>query len=171
MFNEDGTAITSADVTGFTISVDGEQYDNTAVRPQDIAATFNWMQADGRAERAASSTAPVGGEGLTDHPGLAAAAAATVSMEYIPLFTMGSGYGIPGLLHATRNLTIDVQGSKTSFRIGWRAVVPKSQADRIALATLAGARNPGGPFRVHTSDGRGSQDPRLVALLPLDYDV
>jgi hypothetical protein len=171
LFNEDGSGVTSAEVTGFTLTADGEQYHNTAIRPQDVAAMFNWQKADGRTVRAGSSTAPVGGEALTDSPALAAASADTVTMEWIPLFNLGQSYKISQALHVTKSLTIDFQGSKTSFRIGWRAIVPKTQADRIALATLAGAKNPSGPFQIATKDNRGSRDPRLAALLPLDFEV
>jgi hypothetical protein len=170
-FNEDGSVITSAEITGFTLAADGEQYDNVSLLPQDVAAGFNALAADGRAEASASATAPVGGESLTDHPGVAAAAGAVVSMEFVPLFGVGAGYGIMDALHATKSLSLDFTGTKTSFRIGWRAIVPKSADDRAALAMLAGASNPRGPFAVRTRDGRPTRDPRAVALLPLQFPV
>lgn len=172
LFNEDGSAVVAGtEVTGVTLAADGEQFDNVSLLPEDLTAGFNWGLADGRTIRAASATAPVGGEALSDEPGVATAAADTVSLEFLPLFNLGSGYRIMDALHATKALTIDFTGSKTSFRIGWRAIVPKSAADRAALAALSGAANPTGPFSVRTVDGRATRDPRAVALLPLDFPV
>jgi len=171
IFNEDGSVITSAEITGFTLAADGEPYDNVSLRPQDVVSGFNWSLGDGRAIRVASATAPVGGEALSDQPAVGTGVADTVSMEFVPLLTPGTGYKIMDALHCTKSLSIDVQGSKTSFRIGWRAIVPKSESDRISLATLAGAADPRAAPVVRTIDGRPSNDPRAVALLPLEYRV
>lgn len=172
LFNEDGSPIVAGtEVTGVTMAADGEQFDNVSLLPEDIAAAFNWSLADGRTIRVASATAPVGGEALSDEPGVATAAADTVSLEFLPLFNLGSGYRIMDALHAQKALTFDFTGSKTSFRIGWRAIVPKSADDRRSLATLAGARDPGGNFAVRTINGVPTRDPRAIALLPLQFPV
>ena len=82
----------------------------------------------------------------------------------------GINYKLSKAPHATRQLAIDAQGSKTGFRIGWRAVVPRTDMDRVQLAALRGIPNPAGDnWRVKTGSKNLSNNSRLAAILPLRF--
>lgn len=168
VLKEDGSALTSAEITGLTIAIDGEQYDNVAFRAQDAAYGFDWLTGEGTAIETASATAPVAGESLTDEPP-AAGGGGNVSMEFLPLIVMGHGYLLSKAPHATKQVAIDFQGSLTSFRLAWRAIVPRSELDRVKLAAMSGAAEPGGAFQIKTGSKAASRDKRLAAILPLRY--
>jgi hypothetical protein len=168
-FNEDGSVIDSSQITGLTLSLDGEQYDNVPMRAQDIAMQFDWRNGQGTSTEALSATAPVAGENITDVQPFAGGGG-NVSMEWCPLVTHGINYKLTKCEHATRQAALDFQGSKTSFRMGWRAIVPRTDAERVQLATLRGIATANtSNWRIKTGSKNMAANARLAAILPLRF--
>jgi hypothetical protein len=167
VFNEDGSVITSAEVTGVTLAADGEAFDNVPQRAQDLAFLYDWHNAEGSQPEAASATAPIAGENLTDVQPYTGGGG-NVSMEWLPLVAMGESYKLSKVLHTTRQLSLDFQGSKTSFRIGWRAIVPRSEAQLAKAAVVKGV-DPRKEWAAKTGSKVNTFNGRLRALLPVRF--
>jgi hypothetical protein len=99
IYKEDGSAITSAELSNITISIDGEVIFNR-VSIDDIANLWNLNRAKGAAVQVESATVPVAGEELTSEQGAAAGAADSVSVEFLPLVFPVSRYKLSRLAHA-----------------------------------------------------------------------
>jgi hypothetical protein len=171
LFNEDGSVIVcGTEVTGMQVSVDGEALDNTFMRPRDLGQLWNWQTSQGSAYQALSATVPVPGEELTTETAYTGAAADTVNMEWIPVVSHGSNYKLSKCLHVQKQLVIDLQGSKTSFRVGWRAIVPRSESQALKAARRIGVVNPeSSRVEVKTMSKSPATNPRLARILPLRF--
>lgn len=120
LFNEDGTGITNAELDYATLKVDGETIIDR-LEAEELVSLYNWHKAAGVSVYTASDTAPVGSEALTDEPGVAGGAAATITPEFCPLFVPEDGYLITKLPWVGNDVRLDLSGSDTSMRVGYRA--------------------------------------------------
>lgn len=130
---------------------------------------FDWRNGQGSATESLSATAPVAGENITDVQPFAGGGG-NVQMEWLPLVTHGINYKLTKCEHATRQASVDFQGSKTSFRLGWRAIVPRTDAERVQLATLRGIATANTTnWRIKTGSKNMAANARLAAILPLRF--
>lgn len=175
MFNEDGSVITSDDVTGVQIYADGAALANSPLRSYDLAALFNYQTAAGVTGRTTSATlaAAIPGERLTWEMPYSTNAAlgsvvTTASHEFLPLVWQPNNYKLANVLRAGRNLVMDFTGAKVAFRFAYRAIVPRTEAQATKAAVKLGQRGSG--VRVSTADGRqpGPGQGWLSRILPLD---
>lgn len=164
LFKEDGTGVTSAEVTAVSIEVDGEQV-AARLGIDDIAALWNLHRASGAGNYIASDTAPTPGEELTSEPGAAAGAGGTVTMEVVPLIVTPPRYKLTHLLHAESQVKVSFEGSATSFRIGYRQVEETSD-DNVARAVAKLGVPHLDASRPKTAKGTLPSDARHRRLLP-----
>jgi hypothetical protein len=164
IYKEDGTPLTTAEISSLTVSVDGEIVANR-LGLDDLAALWNLTRAKGAAFQAESATAPVAGEQVNDAPGVAAAAPDTISVEFLPLIFPTSRYKLTKLLHAESQVQLDYEGSATGVRVAYRQI-EEQNAEQVAKAAaklgvphLTGMRN-------KTLSKGAPGDDRHVRLLP-----
>ncbi|BDG07608.1 hypothetical protein [Anaeromyxobacter paludicola] len=169
IFNEDGSSIDDTQVSTVQLTADGQVLSNLPVRLADLVRYFDWLNAEGGSLQVNSATAPVAGEALPDDPLVGNGAANTVSVPWIPLLTPPPRYGLSRCLQVNKNLVIDVTGSKTAFRVGWRSVPPRTEAQRQQANAQLGFPRPSGSFDIKTADGSTSSSQRLAQYLPLQH--
>lgn len=129
--NEDGSAITSAEVTSVAIDVDGEPYCDT-ITLAELIEQWNMEHAATGTTRADSATAPVAGARITCVPSAAADADASFSAELVPLITMPKRAKLSQAVLAEQSIRIQFTGSKTTFRIGFERIEPYSESGLYA---------------------------------------
>lgn len=169
IFKESGTGLTSAEITGLNITADGELQTNLPMRVQDMARFFNNFTADGTSNITSSATAQIAGERLTDDPSVAAAGSTTVTVEWLPVITQAQVYKIPKVLQVEKSLILDLTGSLTTgFRVGYRAIIPRTDAQRERMRVAAGIPDGWTPV-TKTASKTGSRSIRLARILPLRY--
>jgi hypothetical protein len=170
IYRENGNTIDSAQVASIAVQVDGAQYcDNLKVR--EYAFAYDQALALGGDYEAASATAPIAGELLTDQPSTAAGAVDTVTNPVIPVIFQPFGYKKAGCLIARNNLRLDIQGTDTSFRVGYRKVLPRSEADMVTAFHRIGRFDVASTAQIAAKTGskRGlsSRSAGLAPYLPL----
>jgi hypothetical protein len=141
LFNEDGSTMTDGEVATVSMWVDGEQV-YSSIKAGELLSMFNYFTADGTALETASDTAPVGGEELTDEPGVADAAATTITTQFLPLFAPSAGYLLSKCLMAERGIRIQLAGTDTSLRVGYRMIEAKSNDGMVRAAHSLGVGTP-----------------------------
>ncbi|MBK9497107.1 MAG: hypothetical protein IPO08_21850 [Xanthomonadales bacterium] len=144
IFKEDGTAITSAEVTGLTVIIDGTPVIDNATLPQ-LAALFNLLKSDGAAPSSYSTTTPfatIPGENVTDQPGGAAAAGATISAEFLPILFPSHAGKLTKAWACPTGIRIKYSGSGTGLRVVSRRVEPVSDAQVVKAAAKMNLRPP-----------------------------
>jgi hypothetical protein len=171
LFKESGTGITSADITGVTITADGELQTNLALRPQDLTRIFNNYSADGVGLLASSATAPVPGERLTDDPSASSGGSTTITAEWQPIITPPNNHKLTKLLQVEKSVIFDLTGGMTSgFRLGYRAIIPRTDAQRDAMRQSAGIPDGWTPV-TKTKSKTGTRSVRLARILPLRFQA
>jgi hypothetical protein len=105
------------------------------VQLQDLCLGFNRMRAQSQVRRLESQTVPVSGSALTSQPGVAAAAAATVTAEFLPLIYQPRKYQLAQVPEG--DLVVDLTGTIGAYRIVTVMVEPRTDA---AIASIAAAQ-------------------------------
>ncbi|MBK9519385.1 MAG: hypothetical protein IPO09_19005 [Anaeromyxobacter sp.] len=144
IFKDDGTAITSAEVAGLTVIIDGVPVIDNANLPQ-LAALFNMLKSDGAAAPSTTITTPfltVGGENVNDQPGGAAAAGAVVSAEFLPVLFPSHAGKLTKAWACPTGIRIKYTGSATGLKCVTRRVEPVSDASVVKAAAKMGLRAP-----------------------------
>lgn len=134
---EDGTALTSAEITEITVEVDGEPVIDRLTVPQ-LSAIFNAMKALGGEVFSAGASATIPGEAVEEHPGYAAAAGATVSVQFVPLLFPQLAGKLTKAWIAQNGIRVKWSGSLGTLRFFWRRVEPMSDAQVVKAAAKIG---------------------------------
>jgi hypothetical protein len=79
-------------------------------------------------------TDPVGGEQVGDEPGVGAGAGAGISFPFLPIIFPKKGYKQSDLVVAESGLTLQMTGSLSQYRFGFRARQHRSQQAQTAAA-------------------------------------
>lgn len=136
MFKETTVGITSLEVATLDLTVDGRKV-HDVMRPQELVAQYNEEHALGSDIHADSATAPVAAERLTTEPAFTAAAAATVTFEFLPIIFPGRSYKRTKLVEIINGGLLNLTGSLSTYRFGFRRIAARSEgAARQALADL-----------------------------------
>lgn len=171
IYKETGAAITSAEIINLLITADGDpQMKPLPMRSQDLVRYFNRDCARGSALGVASATVPVGGEFVTCLPSVAADATAAVSMEFIPALWSPPRQKLSKSLHVQRELIIDTTGTLSTFKVFYRAIVPRNDQMREGMRAALGIPA-GKQFVVKTGTKTANKSQRLARILPLKYQV
>ena len=167
-----GSTVTNAEVTSVYAVVDGATVVNL-LRPEELAITDDYFFAKGGAWRTESATAPVVGEQLSDVPALTGGAAATVTMEWVPLLQVPANYKLTSCFEVKKSLRLDFQGSLTSFRVGWRRIEPRSAEQAVKAMAKAGIQHPNVNAiraKTHSKKDLTGHKARMLSFLPLRHD-
>jgi hypothetical protein len=171
-WNEDLSVITNADVSSVSVSADGQRISDL-LRAEELVVIDDYFFARGTALRGDSATVPVPGEQLADEPGVAAGAAATVSMEFLPLVVPPATYKMSQALEVRQALRIDVQGTKVNHRLGYRRIEARSEQQAVKAMIKTGVPNPD-PSRIKAKTvSKNELSPRkagLLRYLPLRHE-
>lgn len=136
-YKETGAVIDSGELSAVSCAADGVQIINTA-RAEELVYLFDELHGQGGAFRSASATAPVAGEQLTDEPAVTGGAAATVSMEFVPLIYPVPHYKLTQAVESIQGLRFDFTGSSSSWRLGYRKVNARNEATAVAALQKVG---------------------------------
>ena len=164
LYKETGAAIDTTEVSRVSVTVDGEQIINRAT-PDDLACEFNLIRGLGAGVQLQSATAPVAGEELTTEPGVAAGAAATVSLECIPIIFAPDRYKITRLLNAESQVQLDLEGSLTAVRVAYRMLEEQGPMEVAKAAAKMGVGHLTA-MRSKTISKSAVTNPRHARLLP-----
>lgn len=146
LYKEDGTALTSAEISALSVSIDGEQVVNRA-SIDDIACLWNWAKAKGSGLLVSSATGPIGGESLPDQPDPAAGASDAVSVPFLPILFPAHRYKMTHLVTARAQVQVDYEGTASSVRIGYRQIEEVGEEafekakQKLGVPHLAGVRS------------------------------
>lgn len=165
LYREDGTPITSAEVSALTISIDGEVIANR-LSVDDLTNLWNLVRAKGAGTQLESATVPDAGEELTSEPGVAAGATDVVSVEFLPIVFPVSRYKHTRLAHAEAQLQVDYEGTATNVRIGYRQVEEQGPAELVKAAAKLGVPHLASGGRSKTIGKTQPADERAQRLLP-----
>lgn len=125
-FRENLGAIDSTQITQLAVSADGAQhYDQ--IRLAELTALWNEAFATGVRPQLDSATVPEGFEYLPEAPGVGAAAAATVTTPVLPILFPHLNYRKANSLQVEQVLRVDFTGSDTTFRVGYRRILPHTE--------------------------------------------
>jgi hypothetical protein len=140
LMKEDGTGISSTEVTGLTVIIDGVPVIDNATLPQ-LAALFNVLKAQGDDPASYAITTPFAtlpGEGISDQPGAAAGAGAVVTADFIPvLYSQNSGK-LTKAWAAPTGIRIKWTGSATGLRCVTRRIEQVSDAQALKAGAKMG---------------------------------
>lgn len=166
LFKEDGSAITSAEVTSLSVIIDGVPVIDGASVAQ-LAALFNDSKAMG-GEPASNLTATpyttTPGEAVNEAPGGAVGAGSVVSVDFLPLlYPVPSGKLVKSWPCPT-GIRVKWSGSATGLRAVVRRVEPVSDAAVMRAAEKMGLQAPAEV--VSKTASRASTSPWKAALLP-----
>jgi hypothetical protein len=164
IFKEDGTPLTSAEISSLTISVDGEVIAQR-LGVDDIANLYNFAKAKGTEVQRQSASVPDAGEELNSEPGAAAGASDVVSVDFLPLVFPTTRYSLSHVAHAEGQVQVDYEGSATAIRIGYRQLEEQGPAEVAKAAAKQGVGHLKA-MRSKTSDGIAPPTGRLARLLP-----
>jgi len=164
LYREDGSAITSAELSALTISIDGEVVANR-LTIDDLTNLWNLVRARGAGQQVESTTVPDAGEELTSEPGVAAAASDLVSVEFLPLVFPTDRYKHTRLAHAEAQLQVDYEGTATNVRIGYRQVEEQGPVEVAKAAAKLGVPHLTG-VRTKSIGKTAPSDSRAQRLLP-----
>jgi hypothetical protein len=157
VFKEDGAQISDTEVSDISLWADGEKiYDQ--LKPSELAALFNYytakgvgLQADGQGGEAIDTATP---------------------FEYLPLVFSSERAKISKLLDARKNLRLDINGTLTTIRIGYRMLEPTSPAQTLKAAMKIGIPNAAAravePKTVSKKAGTHSR--KLFRVLPKKFN-
>lgn len=134
LYNEDMSAITSAEVSSVQVMADGKTLID-ALQTQEIVGLFDRYRAVGGDPLTDSATAPQGGEQVGDEPGVGAGAGATVTFPFIPILFPRNGYKITQCPDVESSLSLQMTGSDTAFRFGYRKRNHRTEATAKAAAS------------------------------------
>jgi len=140
LIKEDGSAITSAEVTGISVIIDGTPVIDNATVAQ-LAALFNVLKAAGGEPGSYSTTTPFAAEpaeAVTEAPGGAAGAGAGVSVEMLPLLYSQNAGKLTKAWACPTGIRIKWSGTATSLRAVTRRVEPVSDAARLKAGAKMG---------------------------------
>jgi len=138
MQNEDGSGITSAEITGISGKADGEPFLDKQTLSQ-VVETWNQQKASHGGVRAASATAPVAGGKLTHEPAFTSGAAATVTTEFLPLIWRRAKGKLSQAVPVFQGLTFQFSGTKTAIRLHYKAVEAHDESSVAASFRKIGA--------------------------------
>lgn len=164
LYHEDGTPVTSTEISSLTVSIDGEVIANR-VTVDDLAALWNLTRAKGAGTQLESATVPDAGEELTTEPAAAGGASEVISTEFLPIVFPTSRYKLTKLAHADAQLQVDYEGTATNLRIGYRQVEEMSDEQVVKAAAKAGVPHLDG-VRTKTLKGTMPSSLRARRLLP-----
>lgn len=164
LYHEDGTPVTSTEISALTISIDGEVIANR-VGIDDLANLWNMVKAKGAAVQGLSTTAPVAGEELVDEPGAAGGATDVVSTEFLPILFPATRYKLTHLPFAQGQLQVDYEGTATNLRIGYRQLEEQGPAEVAKAAAKLGVPHLTNA-RSKTIGKTAPSDSRAQRLLP-----
>jgi hypothetical protein len=161
LLKEDGSAITSAEVTSLSVIIDGVA---------QLAALFNDSKAMG-GEPASNLTATpfttIPGESVNEQPGGAVAAGSGVSVDFLPLLYPVPSGKLTKAWPCPTGIRIKWSGSATSLRAVVRRVEPVSDAAVVKAAEKMGLQAPTA-IVAKTSSG-ATTSPWKSALLPKKF--
>lgn len=160
----DAGGISSAQVSQFTSSVDGEAVVNN-VRSQDAATLFNHERASGTNLETESQTAPLAGEELSDQPGVANGAGQGTTINFLPLLWPSDGYLLSQCPRATIGAKFEMQGTLGAYKLAYRLVEPRPDSAIGAAAVKLGL--PTSVFKPKTQSKESLSNPDLARFIPL----
>lgn len=102
---------------------------------QDAALNFNRSRARNPLRRLESQTVPQAGASLTSQPAVAAGAAATTTLEFVPLIIQPDKYQLAQVPEG--DLVVDLTGTIGAYRIASVMVEPRTDA---AIGNIAAAQ-------------------------------
>lgn len=131
LFRDSLATIDSAQVATVAIQGDGAQY-HDAVRLHEYASRFNELWAKGPRPMLESATVPEAGEMLPEAPAVTNGAAATVALPFGPLVTPTAEGKKSEALQVESVVRLDITGTDTTYRAGYRRVLPHTESSAVA---------------------------------------
>jgi hypothetical protein len=168
IYREAATTIDSLQVATVAIQGDGAQWADQ-VRSHEYASRFNELWAKGPRVQLASATVPEGGELLPEGPAVTAAAAATVTMPFVPVIFPSPAGKKSDSIQVEQVIRLDCTGTDTTYRVGYRRVLPHTEASLVAAFARRGNSVNFAQLKPATANGAGISGARagLGRFLPV----
>jgi hypothetical protein len=165
IYREDGAVISSSDLTGLTVQIDGVPVIDAATIPA-LAALYNAQRAQGGEPASALAASPytqIPGEAIEEMPGGAVGAGGAVSVSLLPVLYPGSDGKLTKSYPAPNGMRVRYTGAATGLRLVTRRIEPVSDANVARAAQKMGLA--ASTVRPKTASGADTS-PWKAAILP-----